>query len=114
MGRKMVATAASLRLTTAVCLLASAACRPTRAAASTDADPVNDDRAWRGQYREIFAGIVLIGHQRCRLTGLVEGLAEETVPGGGRGLERGGWFESVFGQKRELEGDGTGCIFSGN
>ena len=66
-------------------------------ATSTDADPINDDRAGRGQYREILAGIVLIGDQRCRLTGLVEGLVEETVPGGGRGPERGGWFESMFG-----------------
>ena len=31
MGRKMVATAASLRLTLATCLFASAACRPRRA-----------------------------------------------------------------------------------
>src|SRR3974390_1404618 len=58
---------------------------------SADADPINDDRAWRGQHGQILAGIVLIGHQRGRLVGLVEGLAEEAVPGGGRGLERGSW-----------------------
>ncbi len=68
-----------------------------QAAALTDADSVDDYRAWRGQYREIFAGIILIGHQRGRLPGLVEGLAEETVPGGSRGLERGGRFESMCG-----------------
>ena len=43
------------------------------AAASTDANPIDDDRAGRGQDREIFAGIVLIGHQGCRLTGRSKG-----------------------------------------
>jgi hypothetical protein len=84
--------------------------RLVRAAASTDANPINDDRAWRGQYREILAGIVLIGDQRRRLTGLVEGLAEETVPGGGRGLERGGRFKSVFRQQRDLTGNGPSGV----
>ena len=72
---------------------------------SADADPINDDRAWRGQHGQILAGIVLIGHQRGRLVGLVEGLAEEAVPGGGRGLERGSWVQSVFGQQCDLAGD---------
>ena len=82
-------------------------------AASTDADPINDDRAGRGQYREILAGIILIGDQRCRPTDLVEGLAEETVSGGGRGLERNGWFESVFGQQGHFTGDGPGGVRPG-
>src|ERR1700758_3233830 len=84
-----------------------------RLLASTDADPINDDRAWRGQYRQILAGIILTGHQRGRLTGLVKGLAEETVPRGSRGLERGGWFESMPGQQRNLTGDGPGGVCPG-
>ena len=86
---------------------------PPHVAASTDADPIDDDCARRGQYREIFPGIVLIRHSRCRLTRLVVGLAKETVPGGGCGLERGDWFESVFGQQGNLMGHGPGGVCPG-
>jgi hypothetical protein len=79
-------------------------------AVSADADAVDDDRDRCRQGRQILVGIVVVGHQRRRLPGSVERLAEEALPGGGRGRERGGWVESVFGQQCDLSGDGPGGV----
>ena len=56
---------------------------------SADAVAVDEDRGRCGQYGEVGAGIIKVGHQRGRLAGLVEGFAEELVGGGGGGLKRG-------------------------